>query len=178
MDKMTKPLLYIDLIKENQADFGQKLIDISNRLNINPNWLMGVFYIETAASVRKVIDHRARNPKTNATGLIQFMPSTAESLGTTLDELCNMTNVEQLDYVEKYFKPYAKKINRFIDCYLAVFFPLAIGKPENWVIQAKNLPPEKVAAYNPLYDLNKDGKITVGEIETKLKSILPGYDKM
>lgn len=43
------------------------------------------------------------NRASGATGLIQFMPSTAKQLGTTTDKLAAMTEVDQLDYVAKYF---------------------------------------------------------------------------
>src|SRR3990167_3056635 len=40
-----------------------------------------------------------------AIGLIQFMPSTAHLLGTTTEQLAQMTAVEQLAYVRRYFEP-------------------------------------------------------------------------
>src|SRR5215203_1006885 len=45
-----------------------------------------------------------------ATGLIQFMPSTAKALGTTVAKLAAMSPVEQLNYVWKYFKGYKGKL--------------------------------------------------------------------
>ncbi|MEY3377044.1 MAG: hypothetical protein RL463_1354, partial [Bacteroidota bacterium] len=91
-------LVYEDLVKENKEAFIQKVKDISGRLGINPNWLMLVMYMESN------INHRAVNPMGGATGLIQFMPFVATELGTTTKQLLNMSNVEQLNYVEKYFK--------------------------------------------------------------------------
>ena len=166
-------ILFINCIRDNKEAFTKKLIDISNKLNINPDWLMLVFYIETAAVKTKVINHQAKNPKTNAVGLIKFMPATAKSLGTSISALLQMSNVEQLDYVLKYLRPYSGKIKSLVDCYLAVFFPVAIGRPVGWTIETKSLPAERIAKYNPLYDLNKDGKITVGEIEQTVKSFIP-----
>lgn len=41
----------------------------------------------------------------NGTGLIQFMEATAKSvLGTSAKSLAAMSDIQQLDYVEKYFK--------------------------------------------------------------------------
>lgn len=165
--------LFADKITENRTAFFKRLSEISGNLNIPVNWMMLVFYIETGASKTGVIDHRAYNTKTKATGLIQFMPATAKSLGTSVEALKEMINVEQLDYVQKYLKPYASKIKSYTDCYLAVLFPVAIGKPSSWVLETRNLPADKVADYNPLFDTNKDGKITVGEIEEKLKLFIP-----
>ena len=46
---------------------------------------------------------RARNKISKATGLIQFMPLTAEYLGTTIDALLEMEDYEQLEYVKRYY---------------------------------------------------------------------------
>ena len=51
-----------------------------------------------------------RNKGTKATGLIQFMPKTAIGLGTTIDELAGMTQVQQMDYVYTYFKSYTGRL--------------------------------------------------------------------
>ena len=50
-----------------------------------------------------------------ATGLIQFMPSTAVGLDTTTAQLAQMTATEQLEYVRRYFKPYAQRIQTLPD---------------------------------------------------------------
>ena len=167
-----KKLLFEELIPENSELFKEKLIDISGKLKVNPDWLMLTFYIETAAAKHKAINHRIQN-SIDATGLIQFMPATARNLGTTTTALKNMTNVEQLNWVLKYLSPYKGKMNSYVDTYLAVFFPAAIGKPDNWVVQTSGLSAAKIAAANPGYDVNKDGKITVGEIKGKISLFIP-----
>lgn len=169
-------LLYEELIPENREDFIEKVREISNLLGILPDWLMLVFYIETAASVHKKIDHRIKN-SIDATGLIQFLPSTARNLGTTTAKLREMSNVEQLHYVYKYLYPYRAKIKSVTDVYLAVFFPAAIGKPDEWILKTSGLSAAKIATLNPGFDSNKDGVITVGEIKKKVLNCLPkGYE--
>lgn len=168
-------LPYIELIPENRAAFAAKVEEIARRLRIQPGWLMIIFYIETAASRYKKIDHRITNAL-NAIGLLQFMPSTVRGLGTTAMALKLMSNVQQLDYVYRYLAPYAGRMKSLTDTYLAVLFPAAIGKPENWILQAPGLSALKVACWNPLFDLNNDRNITVGEVSLKLKSFIPvGY---
>jgi hypothetical protein len=144
-------LLFIDRVKTNQAAFAAKVIDISKALQINPEWLMILMYIESG------INEKAVN------GLIGFMPSTAKMLGTTVDALRAMTNVKQLDYVYKLYKGKAGQFTCGEDLALFNFFPLAVGKPDSFVLQAKNLSAETIARYNPYFDLNKDHQITVGE---------------
>lgn len=164
---------YINMVSENQTAFAAKLLETAHRLGIMPGWLMVVFYIETAASRTGKIDHRVMNPATGATGLIQFMPRTAAALGTTTAALAQMSNVQQLGWVEKYLNPYRGRMKSLTDVYMAVFFPAAIGKPDNWVLQTTRLSAETVARFNPLFDLNKDGRITVGEIKAKVSQFVP-----
>ena len=168
-------LPYIDLVPENREAFASRLKGIALSLGINPAWLMIIFYIETAAAKFHVIDHQITN-SIGAVGLIQFLSSTARSLGTTPVALRTMSNVQQLEYVYKYLLPYKGRMKSLTDTYLAVLFPAAIGKPDTYVLETRSLPAREVARWNPLYDLNRDMKITVGEIREKLKTFIPsGY---
>jgi len=156
-------LLYENKIPMNRDAFVVKVKEICAKLGINPNWLMFAMNLETAGTFSHTIVNSI-----GATGLIQFLQSTAIGLGTTTAALRQMTNVQQLDYVYKYLKPYASKFNSFEDVYCAIFYPLAIGKADAWVI-----PSTAVARQNPLFDINKDVKITKLEIRTKLLSMVP-----
>lgn len=163
-------LIYEDKIPQSyRSAFVAKVIDISNKLNINPNWLMMIMYFES----NKTFSPSVTNPYTGAVGLIQFMPNTAAGLGTSVLQLSKMTAVQQLDYVYKYFAQYKGKIKSYVDLYLATFFPLAIGKDDNFIIQTSNLSASLIASQNPVFDLNKDNKITVGEITQVMLSKVP-----
>ena len=165
-------LIYSSFVTENQSEFLTKVRKVSSKLNIDPNWLMGVMFIETAGTFSPAI----QNNTTKATGLIQFMPSTASELGYSIDQLKQMTNVQQLDVVYAYLKRYRYKMRSFTDTYLAVFFPVAIGKDDDYVLQTSTLSAEKIASYNPLFDLDKNGQLTIGEIESALlANINPEY---
>ena len=148
-------------IKENKIEFTEKVNNISGELGIDPNWLMFVMWFESR------LNPQAVNPISGATGLIQFMPSTARSLGTTIGVLRHMNNVQQLDYVFAYLRPYKGRMKRWIDVYLAVFYPKAMGKPD-FVITS-----DIVAKQNKIFDLNKDLDISVKEIETVLRKSIP-----
>jgi hypothetical protein len=53
-----------------------------------------------------------------------------------------------------------------------VFFPLAIGKPDDWVFQSSKLSASLIATQNKGFDINKDGKLTVAEVrEIMLKTV-------
>ena len=162
------------LIYENKVPasyrvaFVEKVKKISDNLGIDPNWLMAIMYFESARTFSPSITNSI-----GATGLIQFLPSTAKSLGTSTSELRKMTAVQQLDYVEKYLKAYKGKYKSYIDVYFAVFFPLAIGKPDDWIIQAQGISASAVYNSNPAFRVLKDGKIRVWEVKKVMLEKLP-----
>ena len=146
------------------AEFKAKVLDTANALGVDPNALMGIMYFETEHTLSPSIQNGI-----GATGLIQFMPDTAIGLGTTVDELKKMSGSEQMDYVKKYFMLYQGKYKQPIDVYLAVFFPAAIGQSDDTVIEKlPHLTREKIAAANPIFDEDKKGYITVGNIKDTL----------
>lgn len=118
--------------------YADMIISVSDTIGIKPNWLANVINFESIGG-----DPRARNKLSNATGLIQFMPATARGLGTSIDALYNMTAREQMFWVDAYFKPYRGRLNSQEDVYMAVFYPVAIGKPDAWTF------PPKVEKWNP-----------------------------
>jgi Ca2+-binding RTX toxin-like protein len=148
-------------------DFLNKVAGIGQRLNLVPEYLIAVMGFETGGTYSPSIRNAAGS---GATGLIQFMPSTAKSLGTTTDALAKMTAIQQLDYVEKYFKPYANRLISLEDTYMAVLYPAAIGKGAS-----HNLFTKGTTAYsqNSGLDLNKDGFVKVGEATAKVQAFLP-----
>ena len=168
------------LIYENKVPaayrepFVAKVKQVAARLGINPNWLMAIMYFESATTFSPSITNSI-----GATGLIQFMPSTAVGLGTTTAALRNMTAVQQLDWVEKYYKQNYKYLkitaaSSYVDTYLITFFPAAVNKGLDFVIQTKNLSAALIAKQNPIFDTNKDGKITVREVQDVMLKKLPG----
>lgn len=145
----------------------QKINSVSASLGVDPNWLMAVMNFETAGTFSPSI----QNKTTKATGLIQFMPTTAQGLGTTVEALKNMDFIRQMDFVEKYYRPLKSKIKGFVDLYLATFFPIAIGKPEDWVLQTGGISAAKIAEQNPVFD--QGGFVTVGKIKQVILSRIP-----
>ena len=139
-----KDLLYDDLIKT------------ANDIGIKPEWLLRIICRESSFNTKAV------NPYSGATGIIQWLPSTARHLGTTTSNLYNMSFSEQLDYVYKYFKMINKtnQVNSFEEVYLIVFYPRAIGKPDNYIIGHKN---SKIVKQNPA--ISNNGIITVADIK-------------
>jgi hypothetical protein len=110
-----------------------------------------------------------RNPQSSATGLIQFMAATARDLGTTTDDLARMTAEEQLGYVQAYFAPYRGHLPTLADVYMAILWPAAVGKPDDFVLWANGAP-----AYhaNKGLDVDRDGQVTKGEAAAKVAALL------
>ena len=148
--------------KHGQA-FIDKVKEVCSRLGLEPDFLMATIDAECG------FDHRAVNPVSGATGLIQFMPATAADLGTSTSAIRGMSAIQQLDYVEKYFKGFGSLVSQIsepAESYLIVFYPYAVGKPDSYVLGSQESPRmvALIARQNGIYDLNKDGQITKGEI--------------
>lgn len=144
-------------------------------LGIKPAWLMLTMCIETARTFKASI----QNPVSKATGLIQFMHATAVALGTTLKELAAMSEEEQLDYVFKYLRTYKGKMHSYVDVYLSVFYPAAVGKPDSYLLGATPEMRRKIALQNSAYDVNKDAAICVGEVKACIRKFIPkGYEHL
>jgi hypothetical protein len=128
---------------------------------------MACIAFESAESFRPDIRNAAGS---GATGLIQFMPTTAKGLGTTTAALAAMTAVKQLDYVETYFWPYRGRLKTLSDVYMAILWPKGIGKPENYVLWDMASP--ITYRQNAGLDANKDSGITKAEAAAKVQAML------
>lgn len=165
--------------------FYQKLLQVSSEVQMKPEDLLNVMSLESG------IDPTAHNANGNASGLIQFMPSTLKGLGFqgSHAEFRQMSSVDQLDYVKKYILGNMKynggPFTSAAQYYVANFLPVALQLPgikagdPSTIIAAKN--PDKphlpgVSTHmesvyynaNPVLDADHDGAITYGDIQTVL----------
>ena len=150
---------------EADAEFKKKIDELGAKLKLDPQKLLAMMKLESGLEAGIV------NRYSGATGLIQFMPSTAKGLGTSVEDLGKMTALEQMKYVEMYLEralsgktPQGEKFSSS-DLYASVFWPAAIGKSEDYTIAEKG---------NPVYDLNygldvnDDDKIQKWELGEKI----------
>jgi len=151
--------------KKVSSAFKAKVLTISSNLGCDPSHLMSAMAFETGETFSPSI----RNKASGATGLIQFMRTTAKGLGTTTDDLAAMTAVDQLDFVEKYLKPFKNKMSTVSDVYMTILFPKAVGKPAAFVLFKK---PTKAYVQNVGLDANKDGQVTKDEAAAKVQAKL------
>lgn len=145
--------------------FRQKVVEIANRLGMSPRHLMAVMSFETG----ETFSPSERNRFTGATGLIQFMPATARSLGTSTHQLSQMSPERQLDYVERYLRPYAGRMNSLEDAYMAVLWPAAVGRGPNHVLFRRGT---QTYRQNSGLDVNRNGLITASEAASKVRAKL------
>ncbi|CCH52354.1 hypothetical protein BN8_01350 [Fibrisoma limi BUZ 3] len=155
-----------------RSAFIQKVVAVSNRLQIDPNWLMIVMRFESAGTFSASV----KNPNAEAYGLIQFTQNGISGLGVTLAQLRTMDAVTQLDWVEKYLARYKGKMTDLYQVYMAVFAPAYIGRPD---AQKVYVSPSKAYTANKPLDTNNDGVITVGEIKEVIKRYVPaGFENV
>ena len=143
--------------------FRQKVVEVAERLKMDPTHLMAVMSFETGETFSSSV----KNRHTGATGLIQFMPKTARSLGTSTSALAQMSPERQLDYVEKYLEPYAGKMNSVEDAYMAVLWPAAVGDGPNRVLFKRGT---RTYRQNSGLDINNNGHITAREAANKVRA--------
>jgi len=144
----------------NDSEFAEKFARICKSLGVEEAHLKEIIRHESK------FDCRAVN-RIGAVGLIQWIPKTARSLGTSPSELLQMTPVQQLDYVEKYLKPYAGRLNRPVDLALAILYPARIGEGPNSVLGGRfgEQSSALIARQNPLTSqVKRTGRVTVADV--------------
>lgn len=124
--KANNPKIYTK--KVLTPEFYQRVSEIAQKINCKPEVLLAVMNSESG------LNANARNRYTGATGLIQFMPKTAKSLGTSVEDLAQMNEFQQLDFVEKYLvkakRSYIKGNHELSagDVYGLIFLPAKSGE--------------------------------------------------
>lgn len=120
----------------------------------------------------------ARNPTTNASGLIQFMPSTLRGLGYAHGDAAfrQLTAEEQLRWVRAYFLPHRGMLTSVPRAYVAVFLPALLPKAtsDDYVLCARGGQLGWAYAANAVFDANNDYTITVGELGEAVRRNMVG----
>ena len=106
------------------APIADAIVALADKLGIDPAWLANVMNFESG------FNPKARNPGSDASGLIQFIPPTAARLGVTTTTIRSMSALQQMSLVERYFAPYKGRMRSQEDVYMVVFYPKAIGNPD------------------------------------------------
>ncbi len=148
--------------------FKERVLWMSDTLGCSPNDLMACMHWESGGTFRSDIKNAAGS---GATGLIQFMPSTARGMGTSTADLAKMTPEDQLNYVYRYFRPYAGRLANLGDVYMAILWPKGVGQPDHYVLFDRAKAPTTFRQ-NAGLDVNRDGLVTRAECLVKVNERL------
>jgi peptidoglycan hydrolase-like protein with peptidoglycan-binding domain len=155
LDKRGKQTISaLESLCASEPTFMPKLEAVCKRIGTETEWLVNVMMMESS------LDPSRKNPSSSGSGLIQFMAKTARGLGTTTAALRRMSATKQLDYVEKYFRPFAGSLGSQAAVYSAVGAG-KVGKTDRSVLFRKG---QRGYAQNKVWDVNKDGAVTQGEM--------------
>lgn len=161
----TAPIVELAWGSRVSETFRSRALWIGRELKFPASWLMAVMAFESGESFRA---DKRNGAGSGATGLIQFMPSTAKRMGTSTAELAAMTAEDQLNYVYLYFEDDAGRIRSLADLYMLVLWPAAFGKPPHYEFDWTAIQ----YAQNKGLDANRNGKVTkleaAASVEAKL----------
>jgi hypothetical protein len=154
----------------NNPIFKEKLSKISREINIDEKSIIKLMNLESG------LDPSIKN-NIGCVGLIQFCPDNSRGTYKTisgkkydLEKLRNNLKL-QMDAILEFWKEGYKsgKIKEPKDLYLYNFFPVAAGKPDDFVLQTNKLSAQKIAKQNPIFNrtLGKSPgtPLTVGDME-------------
>lgn len=148
--------------------FEDKVKEVSRKLNVPAAWLMAVIHSESR------FDASVKNHKgSGAVGLIQFMPTTAADMNITVEKLRNMNHTEQLELTYRYLNEKRKTYRDFetlTDLYLAILYPKAL---EHEYCYSLYEAPSKAYKQNIGLDQDKDGRVTIQDIDKYLQKKYP-----
>ena len=156
----------------NNPIFKKKLKEISSAINVPESSIIKLMKHESG------LDPKIKN-SIGCVGLIQFCPGggrtkTVNGKTYSLEELRNDLGA-QMDAIKDFWVSGYKrgKIKNPADLYIYNFFPVAAGKDDNFILQAKGLSAKTVAKANPGFNrkLGKpvDSPLTVGDLKQYYK---------
>lgn len=154
--------------------FEQKVEQVGEELGVPAEWLMAVMYSESRFNPGV---SNARG--SGAVGLIQFMVPTVKELNVRMGtkyymkDILAMTAVEQMELVAEYFHTTKERYGEYkslTDLYLAVLYPKARGQDYCYALYAK---PTQAYLMNSGLDENKDGRVTVSDIDKRMQRLFP-----
>lgn len=157
----------------------QKLLMVADELGIPADAISAVISHESRWNPQ------AKNPRGSATGLLQWIESTAKGMGTSTAEIARMSTIEQLELAKRYFWPYRARIRTVTDALMAVFMPAYVGKPESHIIARKDSTgaigkrtEAEVYTANRGFDKEQKGYITVGDVSRNARAIIAAAESL
>lgn len=159
---------------EEVAQFEEKVRRVAVQLDVPPEWLMSVMYMESRFNPA-VSNYRG----SGAVGLIQFMVPAVKELNKRMGTKYYMRDIKQmsanrqLDLVYSYLQMVQERYGEFnslTDLYLGILYPRAMGKAYCHELFAH---PSRAYRQNKGLDENRDGKVTVSDIDKRMRRLFP-----
>lgn len=164
---MTQPLYPVRGIERTTPEFRTKLVQVAERIGADPTDLAAVIAFESGFSPT------AQNEKSGATGLIQWLPSTARNLyGLTTGQIYTMSAIDQLDLVERYFRASNGPKGTVHDLYMLVWHGHPASQSEILAAQGELGISGDAYAKNSDLDRDRDGRITGAEASSFVRAIV------
>ncbi len=157
--------------KKVSCEFRKRVVQISKRLECDPNHLMAAMALETGGTFNPAIDNGLGKDKDciGYVGLIQIGNSAIDEMNKNYflhkakikkANLKAMSAEEQLCYVEYYLTKQKGKLNTLADFYLAILWPKAVGQGgnSNYIVFDDDSVGDKKKAYhsNPTFFREED----------------------
>lgn len=163
-------ILFLYKVPGDRQAYANKLISVSDRLGTEANWIQFLIDWEDAGTFSP-----SNENSFGCIGYIQFCPDvpggsykTIGGIPYEMSEIKAMNPEQQLELVYTYLKPYKGDIESYYDLYFAILWPAALGKEDSYVLRTNT---------NNVFDINKDGAITVGEVkkylDNRVKQVVP-----
>jgi hypothetical protein len=155
-------------------DFNKKLKRVADALGIDEGDLKAIIRTESN------FNPKAQDPNQISAGLIGFTDRTARGLGTTKADILNMSAVEQLDYVYKFYKMVG--VQPGMDrgtIYMLTFMPAYAKAPDDTVLGQQGggtlgktgLSMHKIWLQNPVFGKSRgQSYFTVGDVKKVVNS--------
>lgn len=165
--------------KKVDPAFKAGVLWIEEQIGLNADNLMACMAFETGGTFSPGVKNAAGS---SGLGLIQFMKAThasmlktypsLEKLAPTHADLAKLSGVQQLSFVYFYFKQFGNDFQSWSleDTYMAILFPKAIGKANDWPMPWKY--GQLAYKQNAGLDLNKDHVITKAEAAAGVRRML------
>ncbi|CAA0227357.1 hypothetical protein [Tenacibaculum maritimum] len=155
--------------KKVSCGFRKRVVQISKRLECDPNHLMAAMALETGGKFSPSIDNGLAKDADGIgyVGLIQFGNLAIKELNKnyfiykakiTKRDLKNMTAEDQLCYVECFLSRHKGKLKTLADFYLAILWPTAVGKgnQKDYVIFEQGTDTDSAYYKNPTFHREED----------------------
>lgn len=152
-------------LKCTPAEFITSLETLCNKYHMPPDALLSAMYDETGGSFSP-----ATQTGNGPVGLIQITGETAQALGTSKAALKQMSAIEQLDVIDRYFEQTLATHQNDLteaDTAIAIFYPAKVGignNPNATLLSRAKTAEQGAYNNNRSLDRNNDGHITVAEL--------------